>query len=231
MVYMNDMLDLLSTKYSNKISFSKGDVVHSHRIDSDKSTQIGFIVSGATAVEGHTLDGRWMINGLVTESMLFGVEVLLETNTVPKLVEYRVRALTDGTALLINREFFLNYMYANPQFFHQILDNVLTKYFFTAKNYKNINQTPFYKATSVLVEIVELLNLHEQSGEITLPSYITQSLLADYSRSGRARITEVLEAMRENGLLLSKKPIIISSYQELLSQSENFQAGNGLLTK
>lgn len=222
MVYMNDMLDLLSTKYSNKISFNKDDIIHSYGIESDKNIQVGSIVSGAAAVEGHTVDGRWLINGLVTESRLFGVEVLLETNTVPKLAEYRVRALTDGTALLINRELFLNYMYANPQFFHQILDNVLIKYFFTAKNYKNINQTPVYKATSILVEIVELLNLQEQSGEIILPSYVTQSLLADYCRSGRARITEALETMRENGLLLSKKPITISSYQELQKQSENF---------
>ncbi|MBK2003188.1 Crp/Fnr family transcriptional regulator [Listeria ivanovii subsp. londoniensis] len=222
MLYIKDILDVISHEYSNRISFSKGDIIHSFGVDIGSKTQMGIIMSGAATVEGHTSEGRWLINGLVAESMLFGLEVLLETSTTPKLIDYRVRALTDGSAILINRELFLNYLYANPQVFHQILDNVLVKYMFTAKNYKNINQSPFYKAANVLVEIVELLNLHQHDSQITLPSYVTQSLLADYCRSSRARITEVLETMREKGLLTSKKPITISSFQNLQNLIENF---------
>ncbi|MFV9680711.1 Crp/Fnr family transcriptional regulator, partial [Listeria monocytogenes] len=35
----------------------------------------------------------------------------------------------------------------------------------------------------------------------------------------------------ESGLLLSKKPITISSHENLLNQIDSFQTGNGLLTR
>ncbi|EAD5951864.1 Crp/Fnr family transcriptional regulator, partial [Listeria monocytogenes] len=193
--------------------------------------QIGAILEGTAVLEGPTNEGRWMINALIGQHALFGMESLLETKTAPELTEYRVRALENGTVLFIDREFLLNYLYANPQFFHLILDEVIVRYLFTSKNYKNINQAPIVKVTRILVEIIELLHLHQTEGSIELPVYITQTFLADYCRSSRARVTEVLEELRESGLLLSKKPITISSHENLLDQVDSFQTGNGLLTR
>ncbi|EAG1148932.1 Crp/Fnr family transcriptional regulator, partial [Listeria monocytogenes] len=186
---------------------------------------------GTAVLEGPTNEGRWMINALIGQHSLFGMESLLETKTAPELTEYRVRALENGTVLFIDREFLLNYLYANPQFFHLILDEVIVRYLFTSKNYKNINQAPIVKVTRILVEIIELLHLHQTEGAIELPVYVTQTFLADYCRSSRARVTEVLEELRESGLLLSKKPITISSHENLLNQIDSFQTGNGLLTR
>ncbi|EAD5976463.1 Crp/Fnr family transcriptional regulator, partial [Listeria monocytogenes] len=196
-----------------------------------KAPQIGAILEGTAVLEGPTNEGRWMINALIGQHALFGMESLLETKTAPELTEYRVRALENGTVLFIDREFLLNYLYANPQFFHLILDEVIVRYLFTSKNYKNINQAPIVKVTRILVEIIELLHLHQTEGSIELPVYITQTFLADYCRSSRARVTEVLEELRESGLLLSKKPITISSHENLLDQVDSFQTGNGLLTR
>ncbi|EAH1618641.1 Crp/Fnr family transcriptional regulator, partial [Listeria monocytogenes] len=193
--------------------------------------QIGAILEGTAVLEGPTNEGRWMINALIGQHSLFGMESLLETKTAPELTEYRVRALENGTVLFIDREFLLNYLYANPQFFHLILDEVIVRYLFTSKNYKNINQAPIVKVTRILVEIIELLHLHQTEGAIELPVYVTQTFLADYCRSSRARVTEVLEELRESGLLLSKKPITISSHENLLNQIDSFQTGNGLLTR
>ncbi|EAD4132933.1 Crp/Fnr family transcriptional regulator, partial [Listeria monocytogenes] len=193
--------------------------------------QIGAILEGTAVLEGPTNEGRWMINALIGQHALFGMESLLETKTAPELTEYRVRALENGTVLFIDREFLLNYLYANPQFFHLILDEVIVRYLFTSKNYKNINQAPIVKVTRILVEIIELLHLHQTEGSIELPVYVTQTFLADYCRSSRARVTEVLEELRESGLLLSKKPITISSHENLLDQVDSFQTGNGLLTR
>ncbi|EBF6197964.1 Crp/Fnr family transcriptional regulator, partial [Listeria monocytogenes] len=192
---------------------------------------IGAILEGTAVLEGPTNEGRWMINALIGQHALFGMESLLETKTAPELTEYRVRALENGTVLFIDREFLLNYLYANPQFFHLILDEVIVRYLFTSKNYKNINQAPIVKVTRILVEIIELLHLHQTEGSIELPVYVTQTFLADYCRSSRARVTEVLEELRESGLLLSKKPITISSHENLLDQVDSFQTGNGLLTR
>ncbi|EAD5560768.1 TPA: Crp/Fnr family transcriptional regulator, partial [Listeria monocytogenes] len=192
---------------------------------------IGAILEGTAVLEGPTNEGRWMINALIGQHSLFGMESLLETKTAPELTEYRVRALENGTVLFIDREFLLNYLYANPQFFHLILDEVIVRYLFTSKNYKNINQAPIVKVTRILVEIIELLHLHQTEGAIELPVYVTQTFLADYCRSSRARVTEVLEELRESGLLLSKKPITISSHENLLNQIDSFQTGNGLLTR
>ncbi|EAC6620594.1 Crp/Fnr family transcriptional regulator, partial [Listeria monocytogenes] len=196
-----------------------------------KAPQIGAILEGTAVLEGPTNEGRWMINALIGQHALFGMESLLETKTAPELTEYRVRALENGTVLFIDREFLLNYLYANPQFFHLILDEVIVRYLFTSKNYKNINQAPIVKVTRILVEIIELLHLHQTEGSIELPVYVTQTFLADYCRSSRARVTEVLEELRESGLLLSKKPITISSHENLLDQVDSFQTGNGLLTR
>ncbi|EAC8683467.1 Crp/Fnr family transcriptional regulator, partial [Listeria monocytogenes] len=196
-----------------------------------KTPQIGAILEGTAVLEGPTNEGRWMINALIGQHSLFGMESLLETKTAPELTEYRVRALENGTVLFIDREFLLNYLYANPQFFHLILDEVIVRYLFTSKNYKNINQAPIVKVTRILVEIIELLHLHQTEGAIELPVYVTQTFLADYCRSSRARVTEVLEELRESGLLLSKKPITISSHENLLNQIDSFQTGNGLLTR
>ncbi|EAE2667123.1 Crp/Fnr family transcriptional regulator, partial [Listeria monocytogenes] len=197
----------------------------------EKAPQIGAILEGTAVLEGPTNEGRWMINALIGQHALFGMESLLETKTAPELTEYRVRALENGTVLFIDREFLLNYLYANPQFFHLILDEVIVRYLFTSKNYKNINQAPIVKVTRILVEIIELLHLHQTEGSIELPVYVTQTFLADYCRSSRARVTEVLEELRESGLLLSKKPITISSHENLLDQVDSFQTGNGLLTR
>ncbi|EAG5063788.1 TPA: Crp/Fnr family transcriptional regulator, partial [Listeria monocytogenes] len=222
---------IFSSDYSNKISFKKGEIIHSYRDYEEKTPQIGAILEGTAVLEGPTNEGRWMINALIGQHSLFGMESLLETKTAPELTEYRVRALENGTVLFIDREFLLNYLYANPQFFHLILDEVIVRYLFTSKNYKNINQAPIVKVTRILVEIIELLHLHQTEGAIELPVYVTQTFLADYCRSSRARVTEVLEELRESGLLLSKKPITISSHENLLNQIDSFQTGNGLLTR
>ncbi|EAF4964761.1 Crp/Fnr family transcriptional regulator [Listeria monocytogenes] len=231
MFHTIDFSDIFSSDYSNKISFKKGEIIHSYRDYEEKTPQIGAILEGTAVLEGPTNEGRWMINALIGQHSLFGIESLLETKTAPELTEYRVRALENGTVLFIDREFLLNYLYANPQFFHLILDEVIVRYLFTSKNYKNINQAPIVKVTRILVEIIELLHLHQTEGAIELPVYVTQTFLADYCRSSRARVTEVLEELRESGLLLSKKPITISSHENLLNQIDSFQTGNGLLTR
>ncbi|EHR3643950.1 TPA: Crp/Fnr family transcriptional regulator [Listeria monocytogenes] len=231
MLHTIDFSDIFSSDYSNKISFKKGEIIHSYRDYEEKTPQIGAILEGTAVLEGPTNEGRWMINALIGQHSLFGMESLLETKTAPELTEYRVRALENGTVLFIDREFLLNYLYANPQFFHLILDEVIVRYLFTSKNYKNINQAPIVKVTRILVEIIELLHLHQTEGAIELPVYVTQTFLADYCRSSRARVTEVLEELRESGLLLSKKPITISSHENLLNQIDSFQTGNGLLTR
>ncbi|EPG1182446.1 TPA_asm: Crp/Fnr family transcriptional regulator [Listeria monocytogenes] len=231
MFHTIDFSDIFSSDYSNKISFKKGEIIHSYRDYKEKTPQIGAILEGTAVLEGPTNEGRWMINALIGQHSLFGMESLLETKTAPELTEYRVRALENGTVLFIDREFLLNYLYANPQFFHLILDEVIVRYLFTSKNYKNINQAPIVKVTRILVEIIELLHLHQTEGAIELPVYVTQTFLADYCRSSRARVTEVLEELRESGLLLSKKPITISSHENLLNQIDSFQTGNGLLTR
>lgn len=214
-----------------KFLLKKEKIIHSYRDYEEKAPQIGAILEGTAVLEGPTNEGRWMINALIGQHALFGMESLLETKTAPELTEYRVRALENGTVLFIDREFLLNYLYANPQFFHLILDEVIVRYLFTSKNYKNINQAPIVKVTRILVEIIELLHLHQTEGSIELPVYVTQTFLADYCRSSRARVTEVLEELRESGLLLSKKPITISSHENLLDQVDSFQTGNGLLTR
>ncbi|EAE6884288.1 Crp/Fnr family transcriptional regulator [Listeria monocytogenes] len=231
MFHTIDFSDIFSSDYSNKISFKKGEIIHSYRDYEEKTPQIGAILEGTAVLEGPTNEGRWMINALIGQHSLFGMESLLETKTAPELTEYRVRALENGTVLFIDREFLLNYLYANPQFFHLILDEVIVRYLFTSKNYKNINQAPIVKVTRILVEIIELLHLHQTEGAIELPVYVTQTFLADYCRSSRARVTEVLEELRESGLLLSKKPITISLHENLLNQIDSFQTGNGLLTR
>ncbi|EIN5664664.1 Crp/Fnr family transcriptional regulator [Listeria monocytogenes] len=231
MLHNIDFSAIFSSDYSNKVSFKKGEIIHSYREYEEKPAQIGAILEGTAVLEGPTNEGRWMINALISQHSLFGMESLLETKSAPELTEYRVRALENGTALFIDREFLLNYLYANPHFFHLILDEVIVRYLFTAKNYKNINQAPIIKVTRILVEIIELLHLHQTEGPIELPVFVTQTFLADYCRSSRARITESLEELRENGLLLAKKPIIISSHEKLLDQVDSFQTGNGLLTK
>ncbi|EAE5701259.1 Crp/Fnr family transcriptional regulator [Listeria monocytogenes] len=231
MFHTIDFSDIFSSDYSNKISFKKGEIIHSYRDYEEKTPQIGAILEGTAVLEGPTNEGRWMINALIGQHSLFGMESLLETKTAPELTEYRVRALENGTVLFIDREFLLNYLYANPQFFHLILDEVIVRYLFTSKNYKNINQAPIVKVTRILVEIIELLHLHQTEGAVELPVYVTQTFLADYCRSSRARVTEVLEELRESGLLLSKKPITISSHENLLNQIDSFQTGNGLLTR
>ncbi|EAC3587364.1 Crp/Fnr family transcriptional regulator [Listeria monocytogenes] len=231
MFHTIDFSNIFSSDYSNKISFKKGEIIHSYRDYEEKTPQIGAILEGTAVLEGPTNEGRWMINALIGQHSLFGMESLLETKTAPELTEYRVRALENGTVLFIDREFLLNYLYANPQFFHLILDEVIVRYLFTSKNYKNINQAPIVKVTRILVEIIELLHLHQTEGAIELPVYVTQTFLADYCRSSRARVTEVLEELRESGLLLSKKPITISSHENLLNQIDSFQTGNGLLTR
>ncbi|EAK8894429.1 Crp/Fnr family transcriptional regulator [Listeria monocytogenes] len=231
MFHTIDFSDIFSSDYSNKISFKKGEIIHSYRDYEEKTPQIGAILEGTAVLEGPTNEGRWMINALIGQHSLFGMESILETKTAPELTEYRVRALENGTVLFIDREFLLNYLYANPQFFHLILDEVIVRYLFTSKNYKNINQAPIVKVTRILVEIIELLHLHQTEGAIELPVYVTQTFLADYCRSSRARVTEVLEELRESGLLLSKKPITISSHENLLNQIDSFQTGNGLLTR
>lgn len=231
MFHTIDFSDIFSSDYSNKISFKKGEIIHSYRDYEEKTPQIGAILEGTAVLEGPTNEGRWMINALIGQHSLFGMESLLETKTAPELTEYRVRALENGTVLFIDREFLLNYLYANPQFFHLILDEVIVRYLFTSKNYKNINQAPIVKVTRILVEIIELLHLHQTEGAIELAVYVTQTFLADYCRSSRARVTEVLEELRESGLLLSKKPITISSHENLLNQIDSFQTGNGLLTR
>ncbi|EAE8345902.1 Crp/Fnr family transcriptional regulator [Listeria monocytogenes] len=231
MLHTINFLDIFSSDYSSKVSFKKGEIIHSFKDYEEKPPQMGAILEGTAVLEGPTNEGRWMINALICQNSLFGMESLLETKKAPELTEYRVRALENGTVLFIDREFLLNYLYANPQFFHLILDEVIVRYLFTSKNYKNINQAPIIKVTRILVEIIELLHLNQIEGPIELPVYVTQTFLADYCRSSRARVTESLEELRESGLLLSKKPITISSHEKLLDQVDSFQTGNGLLTK
>lgn len=44
------------------------------------------ILEGTAVLEGPTNEGRWMINALISENAIFGMESLLETKTAQSLL-------------------------------------------------------------------------------------------------------------------------------------------------
>lgn len=65
MLHTIDFSDIFSSDYSSKISFKKGEIIHSYRDYEEKAPQIGAILEGTAVLEGPTNEGRWMINALI----------------------------------------------------------------------------------------------------------------------------------------------------------------------
>ncbi|EAE9181772.1 Crp/Fnr family transcriptional regulator, partial [Listeria monocytogenes] len=54
MLHTIDFSDIFSSDYSSKISFKKGEIIHSYRDYEEKAPQIGAILEGTAVLEGPT---------------------------------------------------------------------------------------------------------------------------------------------------------------------------------
>lgn len=200
---------------SKKKKIQKGGYIIGFYKNQTTKDKLYMILEGETLLEVKNFDGNSFYS-LTASNQVFGLENLLLEKK--EEIDYSVLALTDVVYLEIDAEFLLDHIYINPRLYHNILSNMISRYFLLARSYQYSNQSPEVKLGNSLLNIVEILDLKKKkSGEIIFPRYITQAFLSKYIKSSEPNVSKACAYLVEKKII-RRNPFVILNKEKL----ENF---------
>ncbi|WP_133296329.1 hypothetical protein [Listeria kieliensis] len=155
---------------------------------------------------------------------IFGIENLTETFQEENLMEYRVKGLEKGTFYKINKDYMHLLIATDPEL-QQFIQNQLINHLANISSRYHYSQYALYQ--KLLLELYRIacdLDLSFENKTIVFPTYISISFLAGYLRAGRNRISEQLEELAQEEILLSRKPITLVTRKLFQKLQENFSS-------
>ncbi|MBC2370771.1 hypothetical protein HBP98_02010 [Listeria booriae] len=111
----------LAQEYTETIHFSEDEIIYQY--DWSKNNHFLLMRQGVARIEIYR-KRRWEFETFISIDEFGGIENLIKNRLFSTNIKYRIVAASDGEALMVDREFFLDHMYANPALFHKVLENV-----------------------------------------------------------------------------------------------------------
>ncbi|WP_239253859.1 Crp/Fnr family transcriptional regulator [Listeria ilorinensis] len=212
-------LDLFPEYFQQK-KFKKGEIIFQSVKSNTITPAFGIVLDGVVTIESQSNQKTNSYYQLLKNNDFFGIELLLE-NQPSVTLSYKVTAATQCKVILIEQDYLLDHLYAEPKFFHAILEQISTQYLYLTHRYAIVNGSPTLKLANVMLDIIRIFDLDTSSASITLPEFISHQILANLAQSSRSRITIALNDMLKQGIITQTRPISISKIEELRKSSTN----------
>ncbi|MGX7417978.1 Crp/Fnr family transcriptional regulator [Carnobacterium gallinarum] len=132
------------------------------------------------------------------------------------LFEGELKALTDIYYYDISRKEIEPFLKKYPEFLYQNMQYTT----YISFNYRKINLLSVYERIIFILIEISLQYATEKNGEIFLPKFISQKLLASLTNTSISATRKILvELMTQNIIRLTPKPICIYDFTYLLQRS------------
>ena len=188
--------DKFQDKYKER-KYEKNDVI-SYRIGKEVSNKLFIVSSGVVLVETQLDQNITPFYSFVGQNNIFGWEDM-DTNNA---VVVTVTAQETTSIVEVDREFFFDHVYINPDLSRRFLKKIRQEFYLLVESYQYVNKPPKVKLLNSLLNLSTKLDLKQnESGELELPKYITPTFISKYVRSSEPNISKA-------GTYLERKKII-----------------------
>lgn len=133
----------------------------------------------------------------------------MDTNNA---VVVTVTAQETTSIVEVDREFFFDHVYINPDLSRRFLKKIRQEFYLLVESYQYVNKPPKVKLLNSLLNLSTKLDLKQnESGELELPKYITPTFISKYVRSSEPNISKA-------GTYLERKKIIKRNPYRIIDQ-------------
>ncbi len=193
-------------KYKER-KYEKNDVI-SYRIGKEVSNKLFIVSSGVVLVETQLDQNITPFYSFVGQNNIFGWEDM-DTNNA---VVVTVTAQETTSIVEVDREFFFDHVYINPDLSRRFLKKIRQEFYLLVESYQYVNNPPKVKLLNSLLNLSTKLDLKQnESGELELPKYITPTFISKYVRSSEPNISKA-------GTYLERKKIIKRNPYRIIDQ-------------
>ncbi|MBQ6485182.1 MAG: Crp/Fnr family transcriptional regulator [Carnobacterium sp.] len=193
-------------KYKER-KYEKNDVI-SYRIGKEVSNKLFIVSSGVILVETQLDQNITPFYSFVGQNNIFGWEDM-DTNNA---VVVTVTAQETTSIVEVDREFFFDHVYINPDLSRRFLKKIRQEFYLLVESYQYVNKPPKVKLLNSLLNLSTKLDLKQnESGELELPKYITPTFISKYVRSSEPNISKA-------GTYLERKKIIKRNPYRIIDQ-------------
>ncbi|MFS7389260.1 Crp/Fnr family transcriptional regulator [Carnobacterium maltaromaticum] len=196
-------------KYKER-KYEKNDVI-SYRIGKEVSNKLFIVSSGVVLVETQLDQNITPFYSFVGQNNIFGWEDM-DTNNA---VVVTVTAQETTSIVEVDREFFFDHVYINPDLSRRFLKKIRQEFYLLVESYQYVNKPPKVKLLNSLLNLSTKLDLKQnESGELELPKYITPTFISKYVRSSEPNISKA-------GTYLERKKIIKRNPYRIIDQERS----------
>lgn len=202
----------LAKEYTKRISFQDREIIH--RYDYVKNNQFVIIEKGVGKLEFYR-KRRWEFETFITEDEFAGIENLLNAKKYSCSMKYRVVGASEGSALLVNKDFFLDHMYADPLIFHTVMEHVALRHILTSHNFREKKSPLKQRVADLLLEFSILTALPTIDDQIVFPNYFSETMLTSVLRAPSHHVDAILTFLEEQQIVVREPVFKISDYSRL----------------
>lgn len=220
---------MLANEYTKKEFWRAEEVIYQYKAPLSPD-YFSFIEQGAARMEIFQ-EGEWVPIHLLGAESFCGIEHFVNEQLRSPFFEYRVMALTDVKVFRVQKNYFLDHMFANPQYMQLMLQQVSSFLVYMTHQHYYSKSTIEKKIANELVELT-WMNLgfspEKVNRMLVFPDYVNESYLAKLLQLDKSEITIVFKKWREEQLLLKQSPIVLDyvSLQKKSSFSEKITTQN-----
>ncbi|WP_088809423.1 MULTISPECIES: cAMP-binding domain-containing protein [Listeria] len=210
----------LAKEYTKKVVFVPEEVAYCNE-KSCMRDYIIFITKGMAILEIHH-KGKWKFNTFLVPNDCAGIDNLLTPQTANLLPsKFKLIGATDGEFLVIEKEYFINHFYANPQIFSALYEKLSLRYIYTSFNCREKKAMLRQRMADLLLEFIILSEATVEQNAVLFPYPISAEMLSTYLKASLITIQEVLHELTEKQILLeTEEAFHITNYQKLQQLSK-----------
>ncbi|RDX01382.1 Crp/Fnr family transcriptional regulator [Listeria kieliensis] len=188
-----------------------------------KDDKILLIRQGVLLVQVPDQKGEKSNVEILVEGDLLNLETLVDHPTIwkiPNFIQYQVVALSPVVIYEIEKEFLLSHLYLEPRKYHHLFErSIIHLIHISFSNFISIKNTQLKVAWALFRIIGKVGKASEQDQAlIFIPSFVTQTFIAQLSNSGKARTNEAIKELLELGIVAHWKPKCRLIHLENLTQ-------------
>lgn len=188
----------LAKEYTKKITFHDNEIIHKY--DYVKNNQFVLIEKGVGKLEFYR-KRRWEFETFIAQDEFAGIENLLNSKKYDCSMKYRIVGASEGTAFLVNKNFFLDHMYADPTIFHTVLEHIALRHVLTSHNFREKKSPLKQRVADILLEFAIITSLPTLDNQVSFPDYFSESMLVSVLRAPSHHVFAILEFLEEQEIV------------------------------
>ncbi|MBC6314436.1 helix-turn-helix domain-containing protein [Listeria grandensis] len=202
----------LAQEYTETIHFESEQVLYQY--DWLKNNQFFLMKKGIAKIEIYR-KRRWEFETLVAAGEFAGIENLINRRLFCSNIKYRIVSVTHGEGLLIEKDYFLDHVYANPSLFHKILENVTLHHIITSYNLREKKAPLKQRLADVILELVMLTSLPIRNNQVTLPFPFSEDIISSLLRVPVHHVKEILSYLEKEEIVTREHDFQVMDYNRL----------------